>query len=70
MKLSEWMEPRDISASDLADLLGVHKSTVGRWLDGSGKPSWEQLGKISSLTEGAVTANDFLDIPIKEADAA
>ena len=76
MRLAEWLNDRNMSAAEFADKLGVHRSTVGRWLNdgavGSGhRPSWEQLAKIKIITNGSVTANDFEAAPsVQPEDAA
>jgi DNA-binding transcriptional regulator YdaS (Cro superfamily) len=61
MKLAAWLNDRSMSAAEFADKVGVHRSTVGRWIDGEVKPSWDQLPKIQELTAGQVTPNDFRD---------
>ena len=63
MKLSEWLRSNDVSPADFAGRVGVHRSTVGRWIDprSDAKPDWDVLPRIIEATDGAVTANDFLD---------
>ncbi len=65
MRLADYLAQKRMSATEFADLIGVNKSTVGRWLEPvNGKtvrPSWEHLPKIVEITGGAVTANDFLE---------
>lgn len=66
MKLSAYLEEKKITAADFAGLIGVHKSTVSRWIDEDSKsgaehrPGWDHLKTIAKVTEGAVTANDFV----------
>lgn len=57
--LSAWLKSKNMPANDFADRIGVHKSTVGRWLDGT-LPQPEHLALIMRETDGAVTANDFM----------
>ena len=67
MKLADYLNSRAMSAAEFADVLGVHRSTVSRWIepvsDGDVvfRPSWEQIAKIREATQGQVTANDFVD---------
>jgi hypothetical protein len=63
-KLAEWLRLREMSKSDFADAVGVDKSTVGRWIDGSAKPRWDQFPKIYEVTDGEVTPNCFADLPV------
>lgn len=62
MKLSEWLHANNVSPAEFAGRLGVHRSTVGRWIDprSGARPDWEVVPKITEATGGAVTANDFL----------
>lgn len=69
MKLSAWLAEKNMSGAEFADKVGVNRSTVGRWLDGTGKPGWDQLSKIRDLTKSAVTANDFMDEEVQREPA-
>lgn len=66
MTLADYLTDRRITAAEFAEKLGVHRSTVSRWIgppsdDGETfRPSWDQLSKIKDLTGGLVTANDFM----------
>lgn len=66
MTLADYLNDRRISAAEFAEKLGVHRSTVSRWIlppseDGETfRPSWDQIAKIMDLTGGLVTANDFM----------
>ena len=66
MTLADYLNDRRISAAEFAEKLGVHRSTVSRWIlppsDGGEtyRPSWDQIANISRLTGGLVTANDFM----------
>ena len=60
MKLSEWLETNNLTASAFADQLGVSVSTVTRCMNGQRRPEWPTLDAILKATGGAVTPNDFL----------
>ena len=61
MRLAEYLAASNLSDAEFADRVGVHKSTVGRWVAGAVRPAWDQLPKITAATDGQVTANDFVD---------
>lgn len=63
MQLREWLNTKKMPANEFAALIGVDKSTVGRWIAGDVRPSWEIIPRIIDATGGAVTANDFLPAP-------
>ena len=63
MTLQEWREARGLTKSELGRLVGARsKTTVGRWEAGTRMPSRRHLQAIVALTEGKVTANDFMQL--------
>ncbi len=66
MKLAAYLDQKRMTAADFALLIGVHKSTVSRWVDPDSstgvehRPGWDLLKKIKQVTDGAVTADDFM----------
>lgn len=62
MKLAEYLESRSIKRGDFAASIGVTAGWITSLCDGSGWPSREVAEKISAMTEGEVTANDFLRV--------
>jgi 3,4-dihydroxy 2-butanone 4-phosphate synthase/GTP cyclohydrolase II len=62
MKLSEYLELHNIRRGEFAREIGVSGGRVTQLCDGSGWPSREVAEKISAVTDGAVTANDFLRV--------
>jgi len=60
MQLADYLTTNNIAPSKFADAVKVDKSTVSRWLDGSLRPGWGSLKRISAVTGGQVTANDFV----------
>jgi transcriptional regulator with XRE-family HTH domain len=69
MKLAQYLSERRMSASEFADRVGKDRSTVGRWIDGSARPRWDDIPKITEATNGAVTADDFVVKPGPEPPA-
>jgi transcriptional regulator with XRE-family HTH domain len=61
MTLREWLTKNSIPQREAAERLGVHLTTFNRWLNGHLMPSLDALRRIRALTEGAVTADSFLD---------
>lgn len=67
MQLAAYLAQEGLSATDFAKRIGVHRSTVSRWIAPATegrpvfRPSWEQIKTIREVTEGAVTATDFAD---------
>lgn len=62
MKLSAWLEKTGIPVDEFADLIGVHRSTVNRFVRGFVFPRLETVEKIKEVTNGEVTAQDLIDI--------
>jgi transcriptional regulator with XRE-family HTH domain len=70
MKLKQWRTERGLSASDLASKLHFSERAVIKWERGERRPRPDALAAISSLTEGAVTPNDFFDPPATSSESA
>ena len=58
--LKRFRREQGWSMGELAKKLGVDISTVSRFEAGRHFPRPEMLTKISALSEGRVTANDFM----------
>ena len=65
MTLAAWREARGLTLDQLAVMLGVQGAgrvrTVQRYLSGERFPPAHMLRRIRSVTEGQVTADDFVD---------
>ncbi len=61
MQLTDWMRLSQHNDETLAKKLGVHETSVWRWRTGRRMPSKRLLQAVERLTNGAVTANDFIN---------
>ena len=69
MKLAKYLEDHSLSHRAFAEMIGVSQVAAWRYAEGKRFPEKHILQKIFSVTGGAVTANDFADLPA-ETDAA
>tara|TARA_R100000541_G_scaffold9610_1_gene17337 strand:+ start:7677 stop:7898 length:222 start_codon:yes stop_codon:yes gene_type:complete len=61
MYLEKWCNLTNISKRELSKRLGnATPTTVTRWTKSKRFPTPQSLIKIEKLTEGVVTANDFV----------
>lgn len=61
MKLREWREKKGWSQEELAERLpGVPQESVSQWENDGRMPRKVVLKAIMELTNGKVTANDFV----------
>lgn len=68
MKLSAYIEQSGITRRDFAAKIGVSNGRITQLCEDGGWPSREVAERIASVTEGAVTADDFLRL--EEAEVA
>jgi 3,4-dihydroxy 2-butanone 4-phosphate synthase/GTP cyclohydrolase II len=61
MRLGEFLSQKRLPISDFAVSLGVTSKAVQHWISGQRMPRREVLERIRSVTDGAVTPNDFLE---------
>lgn len=55
------MAERSITPQQMADLIGdVSESGVRKWMYSERVPRAKQMRRIAEVTDGAVTANDFI----------
>ena len=59
MKLTEWLQENQVTRGKFAELVGVDPLSVRRWEKGERMPV-SHFKRISEVTEGLVTANDFV----------
>lgn len=62
MKLAEYLESKSIKRGDFAASIGVTAGWITSLCDGSGWPSRDVAEKIAAVTEGDVTADDFMRV--------
>jgi transcriptional regulator with XRE-family HTH domain len=55
------MRAEGLTATQVAELVGVHKSAVSRWLSGERRPSLILAVRIAVATDYAVTPKDWTD---------
>lgn len=60
MLLRDFLKSSEISPIVLAKTIGVSVQTVYRYLDGSRSPRRTVICKITEISGGKVTANDFV----------
>lgn len=67
MKLIDYMKLHGKTDQDIAAAVGKTPSGVRKWMYGERIPRPDQMRKITEITGGEVTANDFFDEPQKAA---
>lgn len=63
MKMADWRKQEGFTQVEVARRLHVAEPTVSSWEQGGKKPGAATMHRIFDLTAGAVTANDFYDLP-------
>ena len=62
MRLDVYLERNNITVEQFADSIGVHRTSIYRFMRGIAFPRPATIQKITAATEGRVTANDFIAI--------
>jgi DNA-binding transcriptional regulator YdaS (Cro superfamily) len=62
MKLRDYLHHNRIPKGEFADLVGISGPWLSQLCEGRGWPSREVAARISSATNGEVTANDFVNL--------
>lgn len=65
--MKDWLDTQKMSPAEFAGAVGVDRSTVGRWLDGT-MPHKAHRDKIRDVTDARVLAADFLAEDDEEED--
>lgn len=60
--LAKFREDNGLTLADLANRIGVKPAAVSRWENGHRFPRSDALERIRRVTNGAVTANDFVPV--------
>ena len=61
MTLKEWMRCNALTQVVVAEKIGVHQSTVARWINYQQFPDPIHLVKIKDITGGEVTADNLVN---------
>ena len=69
-KLRRWRREGGITVMNAAASIGVTRQTWHSWERGASIPPPALMQRIVAMTSGAVTANDFYDLPGTPAEAA
>jgi putative transcriptional regulator len=67
MKLSVYLAENNLSDADFAAAIGVTRQAVHRYRTGERIPDQPTMAKIVEAANGAVTPNDFFNVPTPEA---
>lgn len=62
MKLDRYLKRKKITPEAFAVLIEVHPTTVYRFLQGLSFPKSGNLKRITEVTAGSVTPNDFVNV--------
>ena len=68
MKLADYMKLAGLRDQQFADLVGYERSLVCRWRNGIYLPRWDAIAAIARVTEGAVTAVDWIARAARKGD--
>jgi predicted transcriptional regulator len=60
MKLSDYLAANRITNEGFAKMLGTSQPAVSRYVTGKRVPRPQHIRRISEITGGEVTANDFM----------
>lgn len=70
MKLRDYMAAHRLRDHDVAAAVGVNRAQINRLRREEAAPSFALARRLYEFTNGAVTPNDFLDLPSAEGEAA
>ncbi|MFC2248779.1 helix-turn-helix domain-containing protein [Labrys portucalensis] len=65
MTLSDFITANNLTDSAFARQINVSRQALARYKAGDRRPEWHVIARIVEATQGNVTANDFLKLPIK-----
>ena len=63
MQIATYLRDRKLTLAAFASQIGVHPRAVHRYVHGRRTPEREIMRRIVDATNGAVTPNDFFDLP-------
>ena len=62
MRLDQYLEKSQTPVEKFADLIGVHRTSVYRFMKGLAFPRPDTIERITEVTKSDVTANDFIAV--------
>lgn len=62
MRLDLYLEKHDIPVEKFADKIGVHRTSIYRFMKGLAFPRPATIRRIREATGGRVTSEDFVDV--------
>lgn len=68
-KLKAYRDANGISQKDFAKSVGVKKAAISRIERGKRVPSMGLASRICEATNGELTANDFMPLPVQQGAA-
>lgn len=66
MKLDAYIRENGLTDAAFAEKVDRDRSAVSRWRSGATVPDADSLKKILEATGGAVTPNDFFELPAEK----
>lgn len=63
MRLSDYLEKNRLTQTEFAKLIDADQGQIARYISGDRLPRRDVMQKIIDATAGAVTPNDFFDVP-------
>jgi transcriptional regulator with XRE-family HTH domain len=60
MRLDRYLEAHNTPVERFAESIGVHRTSVYRFMKGLAFPRPSTIERITEVTKGNVTANDFI----------
>lgn len=63
MHLSDFMTARALRDEDAAEQTGLSRATISRIRRKVQRPDWSTIAKLKEWSGGAITADDFQEMP-------
>jgi plasmid maintenance system antidote protein VapI len=58
--LNEWLKGSGLTQEKFAEIIGVHRVHLSRFINGRLRPNWKMIAKIKRATGGEVNFNSWL----------
>jgi transcriptional regulator with XRE-family HTH domain len=66
MHLSDYMTKKNLSDNEVAEAIKRSRATVSRIRRRKVRPDWQTIEKIREFTDGACTADDFVELGVAQ----